>query len=429
MKHTLLFIVSVLASLTMSAVANAGETVKIDGLWYSLFYDQYFETYEAHVTNGNKGISDAIGDIVIPETVEYEGISYRVTEISSRAFYDSEVTSVAIPNSVRSIGNYAFQNCKDLISVTGGNNIVSIGNEAFYGCTSLTSADILYSVEQINAFAFYGCKSLTSITIGKDIYRIGFLAFGNCSSLTTVVIGRGLHFIVEDAFCNCRSLTDFYCSATKVPATDKKAFEGTAVENVTLHVPATIIDTYKAEAPWNGFKAVVALKGEKPEIPTCATPTISYANGKLSFNCETEDVNFVSEITDGGDIRKYYDAEIQLKATYHIRVYATKWAYDDSDVATATLCWIDADPKTEGITNSIVSVPAKAVLIQTNGGMVTIQGADDGTRVSVYGIDGTQAGSAISNNGQATVNTNLQPGSIAVVKIGEKSFKVIISKI
>ena len=133
-----------------------------------------------------------------------------------------------------------------------------------------------------------------------------------------------------------------------------------------------------------------------------------------------------TEITDGGDIGKSYDAEIQLNATYHISVYATKWDYDDSDVATATLCWIDAAPKTEGITNSTVSIPAKALLVQTNGGVVTIQGAEDGMQVRVYGINGTQAGSAISNNGAATVHTNLQPGSIAVVKIGEKSFKVVL---
>ena len=415
-------------AMMLSAVASLGETVKIDGIWYSLFYNQHSEIYEAHVTNGNKGISDAIGDIVIPETVEYEGISYRVTEISSRAFYDSEVTSVVIPNSVTGIREYAFQNCTLLTSVTGGKNILIIGQEAFSGCSSLTTADILYSVKQIDLAAFGGCRSLTSVTIGKDIYRIGADAFCNCSSLTTVVIGRGLNFIDFYAFAYCYSLKDFYCSATSVPTTHDEAFYGTAVENATLHVPAALIDTYKTVAPWNGFKAVVALKGEIPEIPTCATPTISYANGKLSFDCETEDVNFVSEITDGGDIRKYYDAEIQLKATYHIRVYATKWAYDDSDVATATLCWIDADPKTEGIINSIASVPAKAVLIQTNGGVVTIQGADDGTQVSVYGINGTQAGSAISNNGQAMVNTNLQPGSIAIVKIGEKSVKVIISQ-
>ncbi len=51
---------------------------------------------------------------------------------------------------------------------------------------------------------------------------------------------------------------------------------------------------------------------------------------------------------------------------------------------------------------------------------------ESGTQVNVYSISGTQEGSAISNNGIASVNTNLQPGSIAIVKIGTKSVKVII---
>ena len=51
---------------------------------------------------------------------------------------------------------------------------------------------------------------------------------------------------------------------------------------------------------------------------------------------------------------------------------------------------------------------------------------NDGERISVYSINGTQAGSAISQNGQAVVGTNLQPGSVAIVKIGEKSVKVVV---
>jgi hypothetical protein len=80
----------------------------------------------------------------------------------------------------------------------------------------------------------------------------------------------------------------------------------------------------------------------------------------------------------------------------------------------------------EGITNGIANIPAQAVLIQSEGGSIKVQGVDEGTQVNVYGINGTQAGSAISQSGAATINTNLQPGSIAIVKIGQKSVKVAI---
>ncbi len=109
-----------------------------------------------------------------------------------------------------------------------------------------------------------------------------------------------------------------------------------------------------------------------------------------------------------------------------ITVYTTKTGYDNSETATATLCWIDVEPKKEGITDGITNIPARAVMIQSNGGILTIQGAEDGTPVSVYGINGTQEGAATVSNGSATINTTLQPGSVAIVKIGQKSVKVTI---
>ncbi len=66
------------------------------------------------------------------------------------------------------------------------------------------------------------------------------------------------------------------------------------------------------------------------------------------------------------------------------------------------------------------------MLIQSEGGNIHIQGVDEGTQVNVYGINGTQAGSTVSQAGAATINTNLQPGSIAIVKIGQKSVKVVV---
>ena len=230
------------------------------------------------------------------------------------------------------------------------------------------------------------------------------------------------------AFASCPELTDVTCYAENVPSTDTDAFKDSYIEYTTLHVPASAVNAYKAADPWKNFKSIMATDGttpETPETPKCEKPTISYENGQLKMSCATEGVEYVTDITDA-DIKKHYDATISLTATYNISVYATKSGYDNSEKATATLCWIDQQPKTEGITNGIANIPAQAVLIQSNGGVLTVQGVDDGTQVSVYGINGTEAGKAISRNGCATVNTNLQTGSVAIVKIGEKSVKVIV---
>ena len=195
--------------------------------------------------------------------------------------------------------------------------------------------------------------------------------------------------------------------------------------SVPLFVPEASVSSYQTTNPWNKFTNVKTLDGSDVSTPQCATPTISYQNGQLVFNCETEDVKFKSSIKDT-DIKDYTSSSILLSVTYNISVQAIKSGYLDSDVATATLCWIDQQPQTEGITNGIVNVPANAVLIHSEVGMLTVEGADDGTPVSVYTVNGTLAGSAVSQNGQATIATNLQAGSVGIVKIGQRTVKVVL---
>ena len=157
----------------------------------------------------------------------------------------------------------------------------------------------------------------------------------------------------------------------------------------------------------------------------CARPTISYNKGRLSFYSATEGALCHYTISDS-DITSSYGNEVQLTVTYTIMVFATKSGYRNSDTATATLCWIDVDPKTEGITNDIANIPANAVLIQSENGSISVSGAGDGTAISVFGTNGVKVGAAVSHSGQAVVDTKLPSGSVAIVKIGEKSVKVVV---
>ena len=454
MKKQLLLFAMILLPLVASA-----ETVEINGIYYNLVS----KIQEAEVTSNPNTYT---GNVVIPEKVTYENVEYSVTSIGINAFQFCSVTSVTIPNSVTSIGNNAFFNCTDLrkvivkdiaawcgIKFDGSysnpltfakhlysdedteitnliipNSVTSIGYRAFYGCSGLTSVSIPNSVTSIGSNAFEGCSGLTSITIPNSVASIGISAFGNCSKLTTITIGSGIKTIYSSAFASCPELTDVTCYAENVPSTGTDAFKDSYIEYATLHVPTSAVNAYKVADPWKNFKSIMATDGttpETPETPKCEKPTISYENGQLKMSCATEGVEYVTDITDA-DIKKHYDATISLTATYNISVYATKAGYDNSETATATLCWIDQQPKTEGITNGIANIPAQAVLIQSEGGSIKVQGVDEGTQVNVYSINGTQAGSAISQNGQAVVATNLQAGSVAIVKIGQKSIKVVI---
>jgi len=359
-------------------------------------------------------------------------IPNSVTSIGAEAFrYCSSLTSITIPNSVTSIGDGAFYLCYGLTSVTIPNSVTSIGGSAFEGCSGLTSITIPNSVTSIGDYAFCDCSGLTSITIPNSVTSIGNWAFSNCSGLTSVTIGSGVTSIGERAFEGVDIPTVISLIenpfAIRGKTSDFRTFTQNTFLNATLYVPKGTIDKYKATDGWKDFLFIEEGTGggDTPTTQKCEKPTISYENGKLTFTSETEDVQFSSSITDA-DIKSYSSNEVQLTVTYNISVYATKSGYDNSETATATLCWIDKEPTTEGITDGVAQIPSKAVLIQSEGGILKVEGVDDGTQVAVYTPDGKQAGSAVSRNGAALVGTNIQPGNTAIVKIGEKSVKVIV---
>ncbi|MEE1153511.1 MAG: leucine-rich repeat domain-containing protein, partial [Prevotella sp.] len=230
-------------------------------------------------------------------------IGNSVTSIRDSAFWNcTGLTSVTIGNSVTSIRDSAFEGCSGLTSVhisdiaawcnidfgdsysnplfyaqhlyMNGeeikdlvipNSVTSIGDYAFRDCDGLTSVTIGNSVESIGDYAFRDCDSLTSITIPNSVTSIGERAFQSCSVLTSVTIGNSVKSIGESAFRYCSKLKNVYCLAEKVPSTESDAFDRSNPEYATLHVPAASIDSYKATSPWSSFGKIVALTGEGGE--------------------------------------------------------------------------------------------------------------------------------------------------------------------
>ena len=272
-------------------------------------------------------------------------IPNSVTSIGNNAFAGcSGLTSMTIPNNVTSISDYAFHGCSGLTSMTIPNSVTSIGEYAFSGCSGLTSVSIGNGVTKIPEYAFYNCSKLTSLILPNQLSIIKANAFNGCSKLETLTLPASVEYIYQNVFAGCTSLTRVNALSTTPPFLYENSFSN---YNIPLYVPEEAVETYQATSPWSKFAQFFTLDGTEIEIKKCATPTIAYKDGKLSFNCDTEDVQFVYHITDA-DVSQGNAAEVNISATYNISVRATRTGYEDSDVATATFSWKGIEPMVNG---------------------------------------------------------------------------------
>jgi len=271
---------------------------------------------------------EEVNDLIIP---------YNVYGIGNYAFgYFSGLTSVTISDNVTNIGDCAFSGCKGLTSVVISNSVTTIGKSVFSGCSSLTSLTMGNKVTTIGENAFSGCSSLSSLVIPNSVKTIGAKAFFGGASLTSLIIGNYIRNINSQAFADCEKLTEVFCYAETVPSTYSDAFNNSYIEYATLHVPAASLEAYKAATPWSGFKNIVPIDGETPIVEKCATPTITYANGKVRFACETEGVEYVPTVTCSPN-QLQNGNELAIGGTFTVSVYAVKEGYENSDTATTTI--------------------------------------------------------------------------------------------
>ena len=139
-----------------------------------------------------------------------EIMGQAVTSIGNSAFADWEEKAgykeVILPNSIATIGDYAFNSLAELTSVTFGNELKTIGNAAFSGCKKLNNINLPDSLEELGNSAFNACSSLTSIKIPNGIKTLNGSSFSDCENLTSVELGSGVTFIGMFAFGYCSKL-------------------------------------------------------------------------------------------------------------------------------------------------------------------------------------------------------------------------------
>ncbi len=143
--------------------------------------------------------------------------------------------AVTIPSSINCLPvttiGCAFTACANLTSVTIPGSVASIGDFAFFSCASLTNITIPGSVTSIGDCAFLECASLTNVTIANGVTSIGTGSFALCTSLASVTIPCSVTNIIDFAFAECTSLASVYFMGN-APAADSPVFYG---DNVTVY--------------------------------------------------------------------------------------------------------------------------------------------------------------------------------------------------
>ena len=186
-------------------------------------------------------------------------IPNTVTDIDDYAFDGCwSLKSIDIPSSVKSIGINAFQNCSALTSITIPGGVTNIGNDIFRGCQSMVNCTLSYGVQNIGDRAFMDCSKLESIAFPNSVTNIGESVFAYCSNLLTVTIGARVANIQARAFISCRKMNDVYCLPEKMPKAEKNIFDSSSTR--ILHVPAALLNDYKATAPWSGFAEILPIE-------------------------------------------------------------------------------------------------------------------------------------------------------------------------
>lgn len=445
--------------------AMAQKTVTIDGIKY------YIENGEATIAVQDETLS---GDIVIPESISYDGNNYSVVRATNGAFQNTDITGITLPNSITSLGNSCFKFCHNLTSVKLPDNITSLGDETFMTCSKLYSIELPTLLTTIGNYCFLDCWQITALILPQSITTLGQGCFMNCKNIETITLPTNITSLPQSCFKDCKKLSGITlhegitslgqscfagCSSLtsiKLPKSINKGSYGCfencsnlsevtcqwdnldginvgsdAFDNIfseaRLNVPKGTTEIYKAKEPWSKFKYIIEDNDVTEDAEKCQTPTISYSDKKLTFTSPTEGAKYHYTITDDDVKTEAYteDGIIDLSAIYEISVYASADGYRNSDRATATLYFINAG--LENTTGVVQIEQQRGVLISTNGGYISVSGLDDNEKVYLYNLQGISLAEGTACAGIATLNAGNEKG-IVIVKIGEQSIKVKLNK-
>jgi len=247
---------------------------------------------------GAKGFK---GDLVIPDEVMIEGYPFYVTNIAGNSFYNTDITALTLPKTLKTISGSAFFTLgaynRPIERIVVPEGVTYIGNNAFYGShvnyvelpkkslTELSSSafyscdikgiEIPGSVGVVRASTFYGSKmnwvilgegiteiqenafwatNIGSLKLPSTMKKIGNSAFGSCSILSSLTINKGLESVADNAFDNCNSLYKVFSFATAMPAGLETALVQTGAKIGSSRVTYSVSDLFKTGTAFGTVK-------------------------------------------------------------------------------------------------------------------------------------------------------------------------------
>ena len=160
--------------------------------------------------NGNPFTDwNGILECLSPNFIYEDDVLFNKDKSEIVSFRNQKIESYIIPDSVTSIGDYAFSRCSSLSNIVISNSVTNIGKCAFYLCRSLSNIVVPNSVISIGDCAFSCCSSLSNIVIPDSVTHIGNGAFSCCSSLSNIVIPDSVIDIGNGVFYGCSLSYDF----------------------------------------------------------------------------------------------------------------------------------------------------------------------------------------------------------------------------
>lgn len=388
MKLNHIHILSLVIALLCSVLNSSAQDIEANGIFYNIISD----TQVAVAPAVHDGVNHYQGCIILPERVYCDGVNYDVAAIAPRAFWQSGVTQVQIPNSVTMIGEAAFADAEDLANITLPLGLTSVSRYMLAG------------------------TAVTHVALPEGVTSIGMGAFEDCANLRTVFLPASLRTIGDRAFAYCSNLNEVYSDAANPPLTlGDDVFDGCSGIQVMLPDAATS-RRYQDDISWGEDDLFSLWIDEGLAI----TPTMQQEHMGDNWTALTLGNSLAYKIYGPDGYLKAitaadrYFLPIGALSTEYL-VVPTTLMYDDEDrqlIATSEPAAIE----------EVVAEPEPDISIVGHDGTIYISGDTHGLRIYVYDVYGN-----LWHESPAAGNWISLPGPrVYIVRVGKTVRKVLL---